>query len=137
MKYEVVVFTTGKTYCSKEFKDKKRAERFYHETIGRYMVNKPEHNCVSIMYENGYRIHMRTIRGEQPLTNVRKHNGVYNVYFVQVPLERPFYCELRYSKLADAKDCAIRMGGHPYCKEFETREDAQAYLDDAEGVTWW
>lgn len=137
MKHEVIVFTTGKTYCLKSFEKRETAEDFYNRIVEQYTKNKPEHNCVALMGSDGYNVHGRTIRGKNSLTKVRKHKGVYKVFFVQVPLEYPFYCELRYSKLVDAKDCAMRMGGHPYCVEFESEDDAQAYLDEAEGVVWW
>ena len=78
---------------------------------------------------------------------VRKHpSGEYRVWCVEAREGHPFDLrpllgedrnEVRYATMTDAKDFKERMGGEMYYEPFPTREEAQAYMDEAKGVTWW
>lgn len=77
---------------------------------------------------------------------VRKHpSGEYRVWCVEAhkhpfdlrPLVGEAVKEVRYATVTDAKDFKERMGGEMYYEPFPTREEAQAYMDEAKGVTWW
>ena len=139
LNYKVNVYTGYhmRLFSSDEYKTIESAMKGYNSVIRMLNEEAPLYGGVVILYENSYPLYMAPIRGMESMTKVRKYGGGYRVYFVQRVNRYPFFSEFRFNTLKDAEDFAQRNGGHAWGKDFATREEAQKYLDESPGVTWW
>lgn len=71
--------------------------------------------------------------------DVRKFNGKYRVYVVEHFTPCGDLEEIRYSRKDDAKTYMYhtRECTEMWWEEFDNKEEAQAYLDENRGYTWW
>lgn len=71
--------------------------------------------------------------------DVRKCNGKYRVYVVEHFTPCNDIEEIRYSLKSDAKHYMHHTMGctEMWWEVFDTKEEAQAYLDENRGYTWW
>ena len=72
------------------------------------------------------------------IKSVRKNHGVFPVWCVaHKPDEFDQRDEVRYATKVDALDYQQRCGGELFWETFQTREEAQKYLEASAGTIWW